>query len=108
MFRKTDKFKLTHALPLLLTLLLAACDSGFKEGAYVDSRSGTTYEFGPDGLGRMLGGVPGAPAFTYRVESDRIIVAYSNSPGAAATFRRIDSKTLERADGAKLVLREQR
>lgn len=98
----------THAFPLLLALLLAACGSAFEEGAYVDARSGTTYEFGPDGQGRLLGGVPGEPAFTYKVESDQVTVEYTNMQGAGATFRRIDKKTLERADGAKLVLREQR
>lgn len=106
MFRNPGKSKLTHAIPLLSALLLAACDSGLEEGAYVDARTGTTYEFGTDGQGKMIGGTPGTPAFTYKVESDRVIVEYSSMPGAPATFRRVDDKTLERADGTRLVLRE--
>lgn len=46
--------------------------------------------------------------FTYKVESDRIVVEYSSTPEASAAFRLIDSKPLERANGTKLVLREQR
>lgn len=95
----------SRAVFLLLALVLAACGSGFEEGAYADPRSGTTYEFGPDGNGRLPGGVPGYTTFTYKVESDRIVISY----GAGlpeAVFKRIDSKTLERHDGARLVLRK--
>lgn len=106
MFLYPVKFKLTQMVPLLLAFLVAACDSGFQEGAYVHARSGVTYEFGPEGRGRMVGGVAGAPAFSYKVEGDQVIVEYANAPGARAVFRRIDDKTLERADGTKLVLRK--
>lgn len=108
MFRNPGKLKLAHTVPLLLAVLLAACDSGFEEGAYVDAHHGTTYEFGPDGQGRLVGGVPGTPTFTYKVKGDHVVVEYANMPGAGATFRRIDSKTLERPDGTMLGLREQR
>jgi len=106
MLRNPGKLTSTRAIPLLLALLLTACGAGFKEGAYVDTRSGTTYEFGPDGQGRMTGGVSGAPAFTYTVQSDQLIVEYASTPGAPAMFRRVDDKTLERADGTRLALRE--
>lgn len=89
---------------LLLSLLLIACGGpGFEEGAYVDPRYGTTYEFGPGGEGRLLGAVGGPPpTFTYQVERDQVVT----SGGVALTFRRIDRETLERNDGARLVLRK--
>lgn len=89
------------AVPLLLMLLLTACSAGFEEGAYVNSQYGTTYEFGENGQGRMVGGVPGAPAFTYRVTADEV----TTSGQVSLTFKRIDDRTLERPDGARLVLR---
>ena len=93
------------AMSLLAALVLTACGASFEEGAYADPRSGTTYEFGPNGQGRLVGGVAGTPSFTYQVESDQIVVSYGkNQPDAA--FKRIDEKTLERHDGTRLKLKE--
>lgn len=93
--------KLKCATPLLM-LLLAACGADFRQGTYVDPQYGTTYEFGENGQGRLIGGVPGTPGFTYEVTADEVIT----SGGIRLTFKRVDDKTLERPDGAKLVLRD--
>lgn len=93
--------RLKCAMPLLM-LLLTACGADFRQGAYVDARYGTTYEFGEDGQGRLIGGVPGTPAFTYEVTNDEVVT----SGGIGLTFKRIDDRTLERPDGTKLVLRD--
>lgn len=90
--------------PLLLVALgLAGCGADFREGAYVHPQYGTVYEFGENGQGRLIGGVPGTPTFTYEVKSDEIIA----SGAVAMTFKRIDEVTLERPDGSRLVLREE-
>lgn len=94
-------YKLKHVIPMLLPLL-AACGADFQEGAYVNPQYGTTYEFGPDGKGRMIGGVPGTPGFTYKVTGSEVVT----SGQVTLTFKRIDEKTLERPDGARLVLRD--
>lgn len=91
---------LKRAIPLL-ALLLASCSADFQEGAYVNPQYGTTYEFGENGQGRMVGGVPGTPDFTYKVTADEVIT----SGQIKLTFKRIDGRTLERPDGARLVLR---
>ena len=93
-----------RSVPLLLMLLLGACGSDFQPGAYVDPQYGTTYEFDENGQGRLIGGVPGTPAFTYEVTDDAVITA------GAVTLRleRIDEKTLERPDGTRLILRDGR
>jgi hypothetical protein len=93
--------KLKRTTPLLM-LLLAACGADFHQGAYVNPQYGTTYEFGENGQGRMIGGVPGTPGFTYEVTSDEVIT----SGEIRLTFKRIDDRTLERPDGARLVLRD--
>ncbi len=95
-------------IPLLLTLMLmlSACGgAGIEEGAYTMPGSGATYEFGANGQGRLLGAVAGTPTFTYEVTRDRVVVTYAGGL-PEATFRRIDNKTLERQDGARLTLRE--
>lgn len=86
---------------LLLLLPLTACSSEFQKGAYVNPQFGTVYEFGEDGQGRMIGGVPGMPSFTYEVTRDEVIT----SGQINLTFKRIDETTLERPDGSRLVLR---
>ncbi|HEX7036619.1 MAG TPA: hypothetical protein VF210_12635 [Pseudomonadales bacterium] len=70
----------------------------------MDPQYGTTYEFDENGHGRLIGGVPGTPAFTYEVTDDTVLTA------GAVTLRlkRIDEKTLERPDGTRLILREGR
>jgi hypothetical protein len=93
--------RLERAAPLLLVLLLGGCGPDFQEGAYVNPQYGTTYEFGEDGQGRMIGGVPGTPAFTYEVTGDEVIT----SGAVSLTFKRIDERTLERPDGSRLELR---
>lgn len=94
---------LMGAVPLLLVLPLASCGgTDFQKGAYVNPQYGTTYEFGENGEGRMIGGVPGTPGFTYEVTSDEVLT----SGGISLTFKRIDDRTLERPDGARLVLRD--
>jgi hypothetical protein len=93
--------RLKRATPLLM-LLLAACGADFREGAYVNAQYGTTYEFGENGQGRMIGGVPGTPGFTYEVTGDEVVT----SGAVNLTFKRIDDRTLERPDGSRLVLRD--
>lgn len=89
--------------PLLLAITLTACGSDFQEGAYVDSRYGTGYEFNAEGQGQLIGGVPGSYSFTYEVDSDEVVT----SGDINLTFKRIDDKTLERPDGTRLILREE-
>ena len=103
--RTSSKSRLSLAISLLLALALIACGSSFKEGAYTDSRFGTTYEFGPNGQGQIVGGVSGTPTFTYKIESDQIVISYGKGQ-PEAVFKRIDNKTLERHDGTRLVLQE--
>lgn len=105
MLQHPGKLKLTDAVFLLLVLALTACGAGFEEGTYSSPNFNTTYEFGPDGNGRLIGGVAGAPTFTYKVESDQVIVSYGKGQ-PEAVFKRVDNKTLERHDGAQLMLRE--
>jgi len=85
-------------------LALAGCGADFNQGAYVDPEYGTTYEFGENGQGRLIGGVPGTPAFTYKVTGDEVIT----SGDVRLSFKRIDERTLERPDGTRLVLRDDR
>jgi hypothetical protein len=94
-------YNLKRALPLLAVALLAGCGADFQECAYVNPQYGTTYEFGENGQGRMIGGVPGTPGFTYEVTGDAVIT----SGEVQLTFKRVDDSTLERPDGARLVLR---
>jgi hypothetical protein len=94
--------RLKRATVPLLTLLLAACGADFQQGAYVNAEYGTTYEFGENGQGRLIGGVPGTPGFTYEVNADEVIT----SGAVNLTFKRIDDRTLERPDGARLMLRD--
>lgn len=101
----TCKFRLTHLLFLLLIMGLSACGSSFEEGTYANPDFNTTYEFGADGKGRLIGAVPGTPSFTYKVESDRVIVSYGEGQ-PEAIFKRVGNKALERHDGAQLMLRE--
>jgi len=103
--RKLGKARLSLSIPLLIALVLTACGSSFEEGTYATPGSGATYEFGPDGQGRLVGAVSGTPTFTYKVESDRVVVSYGKGQ-PEAVFKRIDKKTLERHDGAQLILRE--
>jgi len=103
--RTPSKSRLSLAISLLLALTLIACGSSFKEGAYMDSRFGTTYEFGPNGQGQIVGGVSGTPTFTYKLESDQIVISYGKDQ-PEAVFKRLNNKTLERHDGAQLVLQE--
>lgn len=105
MLQKSNEFKLIRALSLLLALTLTACGSSFEEGVYANPDFGATYEFGPDGQGRLTGGVPGTPTFTYKVESDQVVVSYGEGQ-PEVVFKRINNKTLERHDGARLMLRE--
>lgn len=105
MIRRPGAFS-SRAISLLLALLITGCSAGFEEGAYVDPRTGTAYEFGKDGQGRVIGGVPGAPGFTYKVEGDRVVMHYAGMSGASTAFRRIDRETLERPDGARLMLQD--
>lgn len=93
--------RLERTALLLLALLLGGCGADFQQGAYVNPQYGTTYEFGEDGQGRMIGGVPGTPTFTYEVTSDAVIT----SGAVSLTLKRIDERTLERPDGARLELR---
>lgn len=95
-------FNLKRGLFLLPVLLLTACGSDFQPGAYVDPQYGTTYEFGADGQGKLIGGVPGTPIFTYEIRTDAIIT----SGAVNLILKRIDEKTLERPDGKRLVLRD--
>lgn len=88
---------------LLAVLVLSGCGTDFREGAYVHPQYGTVYEFGENGQGRLIGGVPGTPTFTYEVRSGEIIT----SGAVALTFKRIDERTLERPDGTRLVLRDE-
>jgi len=85
---------------LMLMLLLTACSPEFQQGAYVNPQFGTVYEFGEEGQGRMIGGVPGRPSFTYEVTRNEVIT----SGQINLTFKRIDETTLERPDGSRLVL----
>jgi hypothetical protein len=94
--------RLRRATPLLLVLLLASCGTDFQEGAYVNQQYGTTYEFGENGQGRVIGAVPGTPGFTYEVSGDEVVT----SGQVKLTFKRIDDRTLERPDGARLILRD--
>lgn len=94
--------KLKRATVPLSMLLLAACGADFQQGAYVNPQYGTTYEFGENGQGRLIGGVPGTPGFTYQVNADEVIT----SGAVSLTLKRIDDRTLERPDGARLVLRD--
>lgn len=103
--RKRSESGLSLSIPVLLALVLSACGASFEEGAYVDARFGTSYEFGPNAQGRLVGGVPGTPSFTYAVESDQIVVSYGEGQ-PETVFKRIDGKTLERLDGTRLVLQE--
>lgn len=93
--------RVRRTAPLLLVLLLASCGADFQKGAYVHPQYGTVYEFGENGEGRLIGGVPGTPAFTYEVTDDEVIA----SGEVNLTFKRIDDRTLERPDGTKLLLR---
>lgn len=93
-----------RAAPFALMLLLGGCGSDFQPGAYVDPKYGTTYEFGEDGQGRLIGGVPGTPGFSYEVKSDTVVATGE----VRMTFKRIDENTLERPDGTRLVLRKER
>lgn len=102
MYQNSARSRLTLTMTFLATSLLVACGPDFEEGAYVDSRFGTTYEFGPEGQGRLIGGVPGTPTFTYEVDGDQVIT----SGGLGLTFERIDSTTLERPDGTLFILQE--
>lgn len=97
-------YSVKRTAALLVMLLLAACGADFQEGAYVNPQYGTTYEFGENGQGRMIGGVPGTPGFTYEVTGDEVVT----SGEVALRFKRIDEKTLERPDGTRLVLRDDR
>lgn len=90
-------------IPLLLAITLSACGSDFQEGAYIDSRYGTGYEFNAEGQGQLIGGVPGSYSFTYKVDSDEVVT----SGDINLTFKRIDDKTLERPDGTRLTLKEE-
>jgi hypothetical protein len=90
-------------IPLLLAITLTACGSDFQEGAYIDSRYGTGYEFNAEGQGQLIGGVPGSYSFTYKVDSDEVVT----SGDINLTFKRIDDKTLERPDGTRLTLKEE-
>lgn len=103
--RNARTFRLKVAISLFLALGLAACGASFEEGSYAAAGSGTIYEFGPNSEGRLIGGVPGNPAFTYEVESDRVVVSYGQGQ-PEAILKRIDSKTLERPDGIRLILQE--
>jgi hypothetical protein len=94
--------KLKLDTPLLILLMLGACGADFRQGAYVNPQYGTAYEFGDNGQGRMIGGVPGTPGFTYEVSGDEVIT----SGQVKLKFKRIDEKTLERPDGTRLVLRD--
>ncbi len=94
--------KLKRATVPLSMLLLAACGADFQQGAYVNPQYGTTYEFGENGQGRLIGGVPGTPGFTYQVNANEVIT----SGAVSLTLKRIDDRTLERPDGARLVLRD--
>jgi hypothetical protein len=85
----------------LLSLLLAGCDSAFTTGAYVDPRYGTVYEFDADGGGRVIGGVPGQPAFRYEVKGNEVVT----SGAVTLRFRVLDERTIERPDGTRFVLR---
>lgn len=103
--RNAGRFHPRFAAPLLLALGLAACGAAFEEGSYSAGGSGTLYEFGPDHQGRIIGGIPGNPAFTYEVKGDQVIISYGQGQ-PDAIFNRIDSKTLERPDGTRLALQE--
>ncbi|MBC7162155.1 MAG: hypothetical protein H5U26_08625 [Immundisolibacter sp.] len=99
---RRNLFNLKRGLSLLPVLLLTACGRDFQPGAYVDPQYGTTYEFGEDGRGKLIGGVPGTPSFTYQVSAD----AVTTSGAVNLTLKRINDKTLERPDGTRLVLRD--
>ena len=95
-------FNSTRLIPLLLAITLTACGSNFQEGAYVDPQYGTGYEFNAEGQGQLIGGVPGSYSFTYKVDSDEVVT----SGDINLTFKRIDTKSLERPDGTRLILKE--
>lgn len=85
----------------LVLLLLSACGSSFQEGAYANG--GVVLEFGSDGRGRLLGGVPGDPGFRYEVKGKQIILSYDG--GGSAEYTRVDASTIKRRDGQEFVLR---
>ncbi|WP_417550003.1 hypothetical protein [Methylophaga sp.] len=96
-------FNPARLIPLFLAITLTACGADFQEGAYVDPKYGTGYEFNTEGQGQLIGGVPGSYSFTYKVDSDEVVT----SGDINLTFKRIDDKTLERPDGTLLILREE-
>lgn len=86
----------------LVLLLLSACNERFEPGAYV--AGSVTLEFGEDHRGRLLGGIPGNPAFRYEVKGERIMLFYDG--GGSTEYTRVDATTIKRRDGQEFVLRQ--